>query len=150
MEQDDDNESTKSEVKLGKLQFQLDYDFTKNEVGHNPAALIPPTAMPRRSRTMSAITLGVKKTSVPLDLKFVWNALTRGNFCFNLIYDIKKIRIIFIPTNITEAKWIYFWEGGGGGLKILEARSFFNSCFSMIIQTSGLHVKKCWRKHSLE
>lgn len=32
MEQDDDNESTKSEVKLGKLQFQLDYDFTKNEV----------------------------------------------------------------------------------------------------------------------
>lgn len=71
MEQDDDNESTKSEVKLGKLQFQLDYDFTKNEVGHNPAALIPPTAMPRRSRTMSAITLGVKKTSVPLDLKFV-------------------------------------------------------------------------------
>lgn len=104
MEQDDDNESTKSEVKLGKLQFQLDYDFTKNEVGHTPAALIPPTAMPRRSRTMSAITLGVKKTSVPLDLKFVLNALTRGNFCFNLIYDIKKFRIIFIPTNITEAK----------------------------------------------
>lgn len=68
MEQDDDNESTKSEVKLGKLQFQLDYDFTKNEVGHTPAALIPPTAMPRRSRTMSAITHGVKKTAVPLDL----------------------------------------------------------------------------------
>lgn len=37
MEQDDDNESTKSEVKLGKLQFQLDYDFTKNEVGHSPS-----------------------------------------------------------------------------------------------------------------
>lgn len=36
MEQDDDNESTKSEVKLGKLQFQLDYDFTKNEVGQLP------------------------------------------------------------------------------------------------------------------
>lgn len=80
MEQDDDNESTKSEVKLGKLQFQLDYDFTKNEVGHTPAALIPPTAMPRRSRTMSAITHGVKKTSVPLD--FVWIALTRGLLLF--------------------------------------------------------------------
>ena len=36
MEQDDDNESTKSEVKLAKLQFQLDYDFTKNEVGQLP------------------------------------------------------------------------------------------------------------------
>lgn len=45
MEQDDDNESTKSEVKLGKLQFQLDYDFTKNEVGHTPLALVLSTAM---------------------------------------------------------------------------------------------------------
>lgn len=43
MEQDDDNESTKSEVKLGKLQFQLDYDFTKNEltVGVIQAADLP-------------------------------------------------------------------------------------------------------------
>lgn len=33
----------------------------------------------------------------------------------------------------------FFLEGGV--VKILEAESFFNSCFSMIIQTSGLHVK---------
>lgn len=63
MEQDDDNESTKSEVKLGKLQFQLDYDFTKNEVGHSPS--VSSTAMVYR--TMSAIKLGVDQTSVPLD-----------------------------------------------------------------------------------
>ena len=31
MEEDDD-ESSKSEVKLGKLQFSLDYDFQKGEV----------------------------------------------------------------------------------------------------------------------
>lgn len=65
MEQDDDNESTKSEVKLGKLQFQLDYDFTKNEVGHTPAALIPPTAMPCRSRTMSLSHLVSKRRQFP-------------------------------------------------------------------------------------
>ncbi len=32
MEDNEDNESTKSEVKLGKLQFSLDYDFQKGEV----------------------------------------------------------------------------------------------------------------------
>ncbi|XP_074661026.1 synaptotagmin-1-like isoform X1 [Tubulanus polymorphus] len=32
MEGDDDNESTKSEVKLGKLQFSMDYDFQKGEL----------------------------------------------------------------------------------------------------------------------
>ena len=32
MEDNEDNESTKSEVKLGKLQFQLDYEFQKGEV----------------------------------------------------------------------------------------------------------------------
>ena len=33
MEDNEDAESTKSEVKLGKLQFSLDYDFQKGEVG---------------------------------------------------------------------------------------------------------------------
>ena len=32
MEDNEDAESTKSEVKLGKLQFSLDYDFQKGEV----------------------------------------------------------------------------------------------------------------------
>ena len=32
MEDNEDNESTKSEVKLGKLQFSLDYDFQKGEL----------------------------------------------------------------------------------------------------------------------
>ena len=32
MGDNEDNESTKSEVKLGKLQFSLDYDFQKGEV----------------------------------------------------------------------------------------------------------------------
>ena len=32
MEDNEDAESTKSEVKLGKLQFKLDYDFQKGEV----------------------------------------------------------------------------------------------------------------------
>lgn len=32
MEDNEDNESTKSEVKLGKLQFSMDYDFQKGEV----------------------------------------------------------------------------------------------------------------------
>ena len=32
MEDNEDAESNKSEVKLGKLQFSLDYDFTKGEV----------------------------------------------------------------------------------------------------------------------
>ena len=32
MEGDEDNESTKEEVNLGKLQFSLDYDFQKGEV----------------------------------------------------------------------------------------------------------------------
>lgn len=32
MEDNEDAESTKSEVKLGKLQFALDYDFQKGEV----------------------------------------------------------------------------------------------------------------------
>ena len=32
MEDNEDAESTKSEVKLGKLQFSLDYDFQKAEV----------------------------------------------------------------------------------------------------------------------
>ena len=30
--EEDDSESSKSEVKLGKLQFSLDYDFQKGEV----------------------------------------------------------------------------------------------------------------------
>ena len=32
MEDNEDAESTKSEVKLGKLQFSMDYDFQKGEV----------------------------------------------------------------------------------------------------------------------
>ena len=32
MEDNEDAESAKSEVKLGKLQFSLDYDFQKGEV----------------------------------------------------------------------------------------------------------------------
>lgn len=32
MEKDDDGESTKSEVKLGRLQFKLDYDFQQNQL----------------------------------------------------------------------------------------------------------------------
>ena len=32
MEDNEDAESTKSEVKLGKLQFSVDYDFQKGEV----------------------------------------------------------------------------------------------------------------------
>ena len=34
MEEADEVESTKSEVKLGKLQFSMDYDFQKGEVRH--------------------------------------------------------------------------------------------------------------------
>ncbi|XP_052089982.1 synaptotagmin-1-like isoform X2 [Mytilus californianus] len=43
MEDNEDAESTKSEVKLGKLQFQLDYDFQKGElsVGVIQAADLP-------------------------------------------------------------------------------------------------------------
>ncbi|XP_071115121.1 synaptotagmin-1-like isoform X2 [Haliotis cracherodii] len=43
MEDNEDNESTKSEVKLGKLQFSLDYDFQKGElsVGVIQAADLP-------------------------------------------------------------------------------------------------------------
>lgn len=43
MEDNEDNESTKSDVKLGKLQYQLDYDFTKGElsVGVIQAADLP-------------------------------------------------------------------------------------------------------------
>ncbi|KAK3097007.1 hypothetical protein FSP39_005544 [Pinctada imbricata] len=43
MEDNEDNESTKSEVKLGKLQFQLDYEFQKGEltVGVIQAADLP-------------------------------------------------------------------------------------------------------------
>ena len=33
MEDNEDAESNKSEVKLGKLQFSMDYDFQKAEVG---------------------------------------------------------------------------------------------------------------------
>ena len=33
MEDNEDVASNKSEVKLGKLQFSLDYDFQKGEVG---------------------------------------------------------------------------------------------------------------------
>lgn len=32
MEDNEDAESTKSEVKLGKLQYSMDYDFQKGEV----------------------------------------------------------------------------------------------------------------------
>lgn len=32
MEDNEDAESTKSEVKLGRLQFSIDYDFQKGEV----------------------------------------------------------------------------------------------------------------------
>lgn len=71
MEQDDDNESIKSEVKFGKFQFQLDYDFIKNEVGYILVVLIFFIAMLRRFRIMSVIIFGVKKTLVFLDLKFV-------------------------------------------------------------------------------
>lgn len=43
MEDNEDNESTKSEVKLGKLQFSMDYDFQKGElsVGVIQAADLP-------------------------------------------------------------------------------------------------------------
>lgn len=67
MEQDDDNESTKFEVKFGKFQFQLDYDFIKNEVGYILVVLIFFIAMLRRFRIMSVIIYGVKKTVVFLD-----------------------------------------------------------------------------------
>lgn len=67
MEQDDDNESIKSEVKFGKFQFQLDYDFIKNEVGYILVVLIFFIAMLRRFRIMSVIIYGVKKTLVFLD-----------------------------------------------------------------------------------
>ena len=43
MEDNEDAESTKSEVKLGKLQFSLDYDFQKGEVsilGVRPSAIV--------------------------------------------------------------------------------------------------------------
>lgn len=73
MEQDDDNESTKFEVKFGKFQFQLDYDFIKNEVGYILVVLIFFIVMLRRFRIMSVIIFGVKKTLVFLDLKFVLN-----------------------------------------------------------------------------
>lgn len=33
MEENEDTESNKSDVKLGKLQFSIDYDFQKAEVG---------------------------------------------------------------------------------------------------------------------
>lgn len=67
MEQDDDNESTKFEVKFGKFQFQLDYDFIKNEVGYILVVLIFFIAMLRRFRIMSVIIYGVIKTLVFLD-----------------------------------------------------------------------------------
>ncbi len=35
MEDNEDAESTKSDVKLGKLQFSMDYDFQKGEVRDN-------------------------------------------------------------------------------------------------------------------
>lgn len=38
MEDNEDAESTKSEVKLGKLQFSLDYDFQKGEVSGEGSA----------------------------------------------------------------------------------------------------------------
>lgn len=67
MEQDDDNESIKFEVKFGKFQFQLDYDFIKNEVGYILVVLIFFIVMLRRFRIMSVIIYGVKKTLVFLD-----------------------------------------------------------------------------------
>lgn len=40
MEDNEDAESNKSEVKLGKLQFSLDYDFQKGEVNNNETIFI--------------------------------------------------------------------------------------------------------------
>jgi len=39
MEDNEDMESAKEEIKLGKLQFSMDYDFQKSEVSHYTAKL---------------------------------------------------------------------------------------------------------------
>ena len=41
MEDNEDAESTKSEVKLGKLQFSMDYDFQKSEVSDLKYSMVP-------------------------------------------------------------------------------------------------------------
>lgn len=96
MEQDDDNESTKSEVKLGKLQFQLDYDFTKNEVGHSPSVFFYCDALQNNVCHQTWRRLDVSS----LGLCII--CLNNGDY-FNLIYQITL-------KNKNSYSYLYNWR----------------------------------------
>ena len=68
MEDNEDAESAKEEVKLGKLQFSMDYDFQKSEVS--------------RIQRVSSRDQGIACHHAPFKLQIVPSCINQEVLCF--------------------------------------------------------------------
>ncbi|KAJ8315526.1 hypothetical protein KUTeg_007676 [Tegillarca granosa] len=145
MEDNEDNESTKSDVKLGKLQYQLDYDFTKGElsVGVIQAADLPGMDMSGTSDPYVKVyllpdkkkkyeTKVHRKTLNPVfNETFTFKENKLGDICFSLRYVPTAGKLTVV---ILEAKNLKKMDVGGlSGLFVVPCKLIFQTFFNKTV-----------------